>query len=255
MPIIPRVLITREEPAPLVEAVSLAGGDPILLPLLATRWLPFEIPAGRSLDEYDWVAFTSVRAFQALAGAVEKHGWSWPPDARAAAVGGRTAHELQAQGWMPECIADDSSALGLATSMSAHGVLGARILFPCSAIAETTLPDGLRAAGATVDVLPVYTTETPWSQAPEQLPLLGRELRVALERGCVATCASPSAARALAELASAAGVIERLRRTPIVALGPTTGAEVEALGLRAIDAGGRTLACLARKAVEVGRAQ
>ena len=245
--------MTREDPAPLVEALALSGGEPVVLPLLTTRWLPFEIPDGRTLDDYDWVAFTSVRALEALARQVDKRGWSWPPRARAAAVGDRTAHELQAQAWMPECVAENSTAHGLVECLCAQGVLGARILFPCSAIAETTLPDGLRAAGAHVDVVAVYTTESAWAHAPEQLPLLGRELRVALERGCVATCASPSAARALADLASAAGALDSLRRTPIVVIGPTTGEAVELLGLRAIEAGGRSLAALARKAVEVGR--
>ena len=37
----PRVLVTREDPGPLAEAIATDGGEPILLPLLATRWLPF----------------------------------------------------------------------------------------------------------------------------------------------------------------------------------------------------------------------
>jgi uroporphyrinogen-III synthase len=41
---LPRVLVTREDPAPLAEAIARAGGEPILLPLLETRWLPFKLP-------------------------------------------------------------------------------------------------------------------------------------------------------------------------------------------------------------------
>jgi uroporphyrinogen-III synthase len=113
------------------------------------------------------------------------------------------------------------------------------------------LPEGLRRAGAQVDVVPVYTTEEKWQGAPEQLPLLGRQLRDALEGWCVATCASPSAVRALVDLAFSAGILEALRGTPIVVLGPTTAAAARSRGLSATEADGRSLACLARKAVEV----
>jgi uroporphyrinogen-III synthase len=127
-------------------------------------------------------------------------------------------------------------------------------LFPCSAIAEPTLPDGLIEAGAQVDVVQVYTTVTRWSDAPELLPFLGRELKAALERGCTPSVASPSAVRALIDLAAAAGVLDVLRRRPIAALGTTTAAAARAAGLTCVEADGRTLACLARKAVEIAPA-
>lgn len=247
-----RVLVTREDPAPLAEAIARAGGEPILMPLLRTRWLDCALPAGRTIEDYDWVAFTSVRGVEGLGRLAEANAWTWPPEVRAAAVGGRTADELQACGWMPECTAADSTARGLVDCMCERNVLGARVLFPASAIAEPTLPEGLRRAGAYVDVVAVYTTETAWSGAPERMALLGRDLRESLAAGCVVTCASPSAARALSELAAAAGCLDALRRTLIAVIGPTTAAAVTALGLRAVEASGKSLACLARRAVEIG---
>jgi uroporphyrinogen-III synthase len=248
----PRVLVTRENPGPLAEAIALAGGDPVLLPLLSTRWLPFELPGGATLDDWDWIAFTSVRAFEAVARAAERQGWNWPPGSRSAAVGDRTADELTAHGWMPECVAPEGTARSLADCLStSFPMLRARVLFPCSAIAEPTLPDTLRQQGALVEVVPVYTTVTAWADAPEQLPFLSRELTEALRGGCVATCASSSAVRALNDLAFAAGVLDDLRRTAIAALGPTTAGAARNLGLSVTEADGRSLACLARKAVEL----
>lgn len=249
----PRVVVTREEPEPVSEAVRRAHGDPVELPLLATRWLAFDLPSGCRLESYDWVAFTSARALAAIATKARASGWSWPPQVDAAAVGDRTAHELQACGWMPACVSAEPSARGLVEALAAHGVRGARILFPCSAIAEPTLPDGMRDAGALVDVLHVYTTTTVWAEQPQEKRRLGQRLAAELARGCVLTCASPSAVRALAELARDAGAFDRLQRTPIVVMGPTTTQAVGSLGLRAVDAGGRTLAAMARRAVEVGR--
>jgi uroporphyrinogen-III synthase len=247
----PKILVTREDPAPVSRAVRLAGGEPVELPLLATRWLAFELPA--ALEDYDWVAFTSARALAALAAKAEAERWLWPPRVPAAAVGDRTAHELQARGWIPECVSRQANARGLVERLRARGIGGARILFPCSALAEPTFPDGARAAGAVVDAVHVYTTETVWARDPVQMGALGRQVAQVLEGGCVATCASPSAARALAEIAAAAGAAAALQRTPIVAIGETTASAVRELGLRAVDAGGHDLALLARKAVEVGR--
>ena len=249
----PRILVTREDPRPVSAAVTLADGEPIELPLLITRWLDFELPGGRTLDDYDIVAFTSARAVEALAAAAARRRWSWPPRAEAACVGDRTANELCAHGWMPECISDESTARSLVTCLLARGVKGRRVLFPASELADVTLPDGLSAAGALVDVLHVYTTETPWTHDPARKQDLAPRLAAALRAGCVATCASPSAVRALVELADAAGDADRLRATPIVVLGPTTAAVARDLGLHAVEADGRTLACMARKAVEVGR--
>ena len=249
----PRILVTREEPAPLAEAVRLAHGEPIELPLLATRWLDFELPGGRRLETYDWIAFTSARALAAVATKAEASGWSWPPQVAAAAVGDRTAHELQARGWMPECVSAEPSARGLVDALAERDVRGARILFPCSAIAESTFPDGMREAGAMVDVLHVYTTAPIWAEAPQEKRHLGQRLAAELARGCVVTCASPSAVRALVELAQDAGVFTPLSRTPVVVIGPTTAEAAAGLGLQVVQADGKTLAAMARRAVEVGR--
>lgn len=249
----PRVLVTREDAGPLAEAITRAGGTAFALPLLSTRWLEFRLPAGRNLDAYDWVAFTSVRALEAIARHAQEQGWSWPPESRAAAVGNRTADELQAQGWMPECVSESSTARGLVQCLSQHGLLGARVLFPASALADAAFAEGLRAQGATVDVVAAYTTEPVWAQAPEKLPLMARELETALRGGCVVTCASPSAVRALCDLAAAGNFLDRLRAAPCVALGPTTAATARDLGLRCIEPDGTSLACLARKAVELGQ--
>lgn len=223
------------------------------LPLLRTRWLDFNLPHDHRLEDYDWVAFTSARALQAVLNRSKTERWTWPPQVRAAAVGDRTAHELQARGWMPACVSMGSGARSLVESLQDRGLTGKHILFPCSAIAEPTFPDGMRAAGAFVDVVPVYTTETVWTDDSEKKTMLAKRLAAELHQGCVATCASPSAVRALAELATVVEQAERLRQIPLVVMGPTTARTAADLGFHAIDAGGRSLSSMARKAVDIGR--
>jgi uroporphyrinogen-III synthase len=249
----PAILVTREDPGPVCEAVRTAGGEPVDLALLVTRWLPFEVPGGRHLDDYDWIAFTSARALDALARRAVRDAWNWPPRARAAAVGDRTAHELQARGWMPECVSTGTGARGLVKALQARVGAGERLLFPCSTLAESTLPDGMRAAGAVVDVVHVYSTETVWERNPERKTEIAARLRNALREGCVPTCASPSAVRALVEAAEAAGVASQLRQMPLVVLGPTTANAARNLSLDPIDSGGKNVTSMARRAVEVAR--
>jgi len=248
----PRVLVTREDPAPVSQALRLAGGDAVEMPLLRTRWLDFVLPQDQRLEDYDWVAFTSARALEGLVRHAKTLHWPWPPVVRAAAVGDRTAHELQARGWMPTCVSAGTGALGLVESLQAHGVMGKHVLFPCSALAEPTFPEGMRSVGAFVDVVPVYTTETVWTDDAAAMHSLAERLATELHHGCVATCASPSAVRALAELAALVEQSERLRQVPLVVMGPTTARAAADLGLRAIDSGGKSLSAMARKAVEIG---
>lgn len=250
---IPTILVTREDPGPVCEAVLAAGGTPLDVALLVTRWLPFALPAHRTLDDYDWVAFTSARAVHAVATRALRDAWNWPPRTRAAVVGDRTAHELQARGWMPERVSSGSGARGLVSALRDSLEPGDRVLFPCSALADSTLPDGVREAGATVDVVHVYDTETVWQRHPERRDALAERLRDAFMRGCVPTCASPSAVRALVEIAGVAGVLESLRGSPVVVLGSTTARAARDLELTPIDSGGRDLAGMARRAVEVAR--
>jgi len=250
----PGVLVTREDPRPVLDAIKLAGGRAVAMPLLHTRWLPFDMPSGMTLDSYDFVAFTSVRALHGLDAAVEKRGWNWPPKSAAAAVGDRTAHELQARGWMPECVSQTASARSLAQAMIRHGISAKRILFPCSAIADATFPDTCRDAGALVDVLPVYTTEPAWSDKPARRLELQSILRDNLQQGCVITCASPSAVKVMVDLAESASCSELLLKTPIVVIGPTTERAARKRSLQTITCEERTFASMARKAVETVRA-
>lgn len=95
-------------------------------------------------------------------------------------------------------------------------------LFPHADIARTELPDGLRAAGWTVDAVEAYRT-TPIPPRPAVVE--------ALSHGVDAVAfASPSAVRALVDGLSAAAR-RGLARAALVCIGPTTAAAVAAAGL------------------------
>ncbi|MEO8083397.1 MAG: uroporphyrinogen-III synthase [Ardenticatenales bacterium] len=95
-------------------------------------------------------------------------------------------------------------------------------LFPHADIARPELPDGLRAAGWTVDAVEAYRT----TAIPPRAAVVA-----ALAEGVDAVAfASPSAVRALVDGLSAAAR-RGLARAALVCIGPTTAAAVAAAGL------------------------
>ena len=105
------------------------------------------------------------------------------PGLRVAAVGAGTARVLEGAGLCPGFVPSRAKGAVLARELPGAG----RVLYPASAIADTTLETGLAARGFRVARLNVYTT-LPAEVAPE-------EARRARQADAV-TFASPSAVRA-----------------------------------------------------------
>lgn len=116
-----------------------------------------------NLGRYDWVLFTSANGVRAFFDAIWLHG----RDARALAgarigcIGPATAQALEARGVRCDLVPDAFVAEGLLEALRAAGAAGSRILLPRAKIARELLPEELRAAGAEVDVLPIYETVAP----------------------------------------------------------------------------------------------
>jgi uroporphyrinogen-III synthase len=226
-----RIAICRppDEAEPLAQLLLPLGATVLAIPLI--RIDPSEDPeplkrAASHLDQYDWVVVTSAHAARALAGARPKA--PWPESVKVAVVGEGTAQALAELGVPVSIIPAEPSGIGLATALAARigpELAGQRILFPRSNLARRALPDGLRAAGATVDEVEAYVTRAD----PTQADHLVAELRDSKLDGVVVT--SPSTAEALMAAAARAGDgRELLARTRLVSIGPTTSARLAELG-------------------------
>ncbi len=88
--------------------------------------------------------------------------------ATVAAIGPGTAAALREAGIVADVVAERSLAEGLLEALPAD-LTGTRALVARAEEARDTLPEGLRAAGAEVDVVPLYRTLAALPRQPERM--------------------------------------------------------------------------------------
>lgn len=222
-----RIAVTRagDRGSPLADALRRHGATVYELPLTRIESLD-QAPlhgAVRRLATYEWVLLTSVNAVAHLARAVADGGAAViMASRRLAVVGATTASAADAQGWREATVQPErhlaEAMLDLMASRS--DVEGMRMLYPAAAGARDVLPEGLRALGAIVHVIPVYrSAPDPEGQAA---------LRVLVQRGelDLVTVAAPSAVDALLDAVPA----EYARRLPVACIGPVTAKAARTAG-------------------------
>ena len=224
-----RVMVTRaaHQAGKLSEGLRALGAEPVEVAVLEIRppesFAPLDA-ALRRLDSYDWLILTSGNAVRALAERAAALGiaLAQPVGMKVAAIGEATAAAARLMVFTVAFVPATYVAESLADGMSAQ-VTGRRILIAQAAVARDVIPDGLRAAGAEVDVVEAYRNVLP-DAAPEQL-------RQALGKGiAAATFTSSSSATHLAEAARVAGIAWPLAGVPAVSIGPITSQTLRELG-------------------------
>jgi uroporphyrinogen III methyltransferase / synthase len=191
-----RVIVTRprEQAGPLAARLEALGHEVVSCPLIEI--VPID---GDPLctDGYDWVVVTSPNGAEHLAR--RRHG-RLP---RVAAIGPGTAEALAEHGIRADLVPRVATQEGLLAELPRPP---GRVLFAGAEGARRLLVDELRA-----DFVPLYRTRP---RRPETPP-----------RGDLVVLASPSAARAYADLGLA---------IPAVSIGPETTAAAEDAGARVV---------------------
>ena len=123
----------------------------------------------RALDSYDWLILTSANAVRAIA-------WSnfldKSSNLKVAAVGEATATAARKSG-LPVALVPETYSRKPWFDCLADQSAGKKILLARAEVARDVIPDALRAAGATVDVVDAYRNVMP--------PATPERLRAALE--------------------------------------------------------------------------
>ncbi len=172
------VLVTRSrtQASELSRRLEALGAEVIEMPTIRIEppesHGPLDEAIGR-LDACDWVVFTSVNGVEAFFDRLTLAG----RDARAlpyvASIGKATTERLAALGIRADCQPARFTGEALVEALTAQADLtGARILLARAAEAPDTVPEGLRAQGAQVDVVAAYRTVTAASADEETVERL-----------------------------------------------------------------------------------
>lgn len=226
-----RVLVTRprERAETLCFLLEDEGAQVCSLPML--ELLPPEDSrpleaAAEHIGHYAFVALASESAVHALVESCRQAGTlDRLRSARIAAVGARTARALEDHGLIAAVVAQRPTGEGLAEAMRPHLDAGQEVLVPGAQDGRPELAQALEEAGVACARVAAYRS---------QKRAIPPEARAQLEAAPpqVTLFASPRTAEAFLEASEPWGraLLERAAR---VAIGPTTAAALEELGLAA----------------------
>jgi len=143
------------------------------------------------------------------------------------AIGGATAAILQAQGFRVTMIPQEFTSAGLGQEIM--NIEGKRILLPRSQLADDTLPQALKAKGAMVTALTLYTTEyidTPDKNLEKMLADNDSSLYV--------TFTSPSTISGFTMRLGKSILDQVIEELPVVCIGPVTAEAARHVGFKHI---------------------
>jgi uroporphyrinogen-III synthase len=217
------VVVTRAaaQSSELCEELSARGAKARLLPLIS--FAPPENcdamdEALNSIEEFDWVLFTSANAVQAVERRGEQLGRNLNKLAKlpfAAAVGPVTSGAAEAAGFSVEYVATDHSGTGLARELGEE-LRGRKIFLPRSDRANPDLRAALRKCGALVTEVIAYRNLPPITTDREKV-------QESLKDGVDGILFySPSAVQNFLELLGQDRLNSLQGRVLMVAIGPTT---------------------------------
>lgn len=230
------VVVTRAraQAAGLVRMLEAQGAEVLSLPVIALvdpdDWSPAD-GALDALSTYDWVVFTSANALERFLGRAVARGMDEDrllaglAGRKIAAVGPATAARCEAAGVHPDYVPEEAVAEGLVEGFEALGLgQGTRVLLPRALEAREVLPKALRAAGAAIDVVPVYRT-VPASPDPDIVA------RIASGDADIVTFTSPSTVRNFFGMLDSTEARDAARMLSAVSIGPVTSDALREAGV------------------------
>lgn len=220
-----RVLVPRplHQGGQLATLLSAQGAEALCVPAIRVLRPKDSTPLHEALERlgsYDWTLFTSpnavrftLDALRGLGADLRRFGSS-----RVACIGAKTQAALAERGLLADLVATDAHAEGFAEALLPRLEPGSRLLLPRAKEAREVLPNAIRRAGHTLDIVSAYETHGP-SEAGRQ------ELADALERADAVALSSSSMVRELHLCAP-----EALGKAELFSIGPVTTQTVEELG-------------------------
>ena len=226
LPLAGRTLVitrSRAQASTLVDSLAGLGARVIEIPTIAIAppvdYAALDNALGR-LDSYDWLLVTSANTARVIGDRLTLLAERRQPT-RVGAVGRATADALVTVGLRVDLVPQPFVAEAMIAALK-HEVAGKRILLARAAVAREVLPDGLREAGAEVDIVDAYRTILP----EDSLELLRQAFASGAPPNGITFTSSSTVTNFLA-LLNAAG-LERPAGLPAFSIGPITSATLRA---------------------------
>lgn len=226
------IVITRDQyqSQSLIQKIEALGGKAVEFPTIkivgTSDWEKCDV----ALDEIrnlDWIIFTSSNSVRFFMGRAKYMGIDHL-ECSIAAVGAKTAEELERYDLKADLVPENYSAEGLLNAFNLMDIENKHMLIPSSNLAKEQLPQGLRAMGAHVNNLVVYKTVP-------NISLEGKEMNSMIEKSSIdcLTFFSPSAFNFFLDIVGN-DVINTLEKNKvaIAVIGPTTSKAVKNKGLK-----------------------
>ncbi len=219
-----RIVVTRarEQAGKLVHALRDLGSVVVELPLVEVvapaSYAPLDA-ALRNAASYQWLIVTSANTALAIDKRLKFLGLdaSTLSHLKTVAIGPATAEALKAVGMDVSVAPGQYVAESLVQEL--RGKLnGERVLLARAAVARDVIPDAIRAAGATVDVVEAYRNILP-ADAPQQVKEL---LSPGAEPLDAVTFTSSSTVERFFQLLQEAGVAKPQKPVAALSIGPVT---------------------------------
>ncbi|HRY28864.1 MAG TPA: uroporphyrinogen-III C-methyltransferase [Elusimicrobiota bacterium] len=179
----------------------------------------------RNISRYDGVLFTSATTVRIFSEHWREMSRDWPVGVAVYAVGGKTAEQLVRNGFPVHGIGKDAAAGDLVDVLGETE--GRRYLFPRAAEGRDELVEKLRAAGASLDLWPLYRTRPVKMEAGMRSSLLAGTVDGVL-------FASPSAVGSVLGSFSPRQRRKIFSRTRLFSIGPTTTRALKDFGMRRV---------------------
>lgn len=224
-----RILVTRavHQAGKLSDGLRGLGAEAVEVPVLEIQppesYERLDV-ALRNIASYDWLVFTSANSISVFQNRAMELGIPLSSlTARIAAVGPATAQALETLAHLSVSLIAKEYVAESVVAELAPQVAGCRVLLARADVARDVIPDALRAAGATVDVVDAYR-----NVMPQSAPAL---LREALQKGIdAATFTSSSSVAHLAQAARVAGITFPFVGVGAISIGPITSQTLREFG-------------------------
>ncbi|HDD35542.1 MAG TPA: uroporphyrinogen-III C-methyltransferase [Candidatus Desulfofervidus auxilii] len=228
-----KILVTRtqEQASEIVKLLQSLGAKCYSVPtisIIPPSNLELLDKAIAQLKTYDWCLFTSVNGVKYFFERLEY----FNKDVRAfgnvkiGVIGAKTAQALRQKGIKPDIMPNEFRAEALADALLKLGIKDKKILLARAEKARDVLPETLKAAGANIDIVPVYQTIIPKDKKVILKKLFDEGIDIIV-------FTSSSTVKHLAILMQPQSLSQVLKGIIIACIGPVTAQTLSEFGLSA----------------------